>query len=124
MRDRDLPYVFTCDLGNPLPKGKAVHFRFEFATKNVDTNLGVIKLRMEVNSTNDEPEITRSDNTKEILVPMQVRDWLVSRYRYIAKCSRAAQQCSGCSGITANPSIGKKQRRRISRFSNPATAWK
>lgn len=24
IRDRDLPYVFTCDLGNPLPKNREV----------------------------------------------------------------------------------------------------
>lgn len=64
-----------------------VHFKFEFSTRNVDTNLGAIKLKAEVNSTNAEAEGTLGDNSATLIVPMEVETNIV-----LAGASRPDQE--------------------------------
>uniref|UniRef100_A0A8D8XF03 Integrin alpha-PS2 n=1 Tax=Cacopsylla melanoneura TaxID=428564 RepID=A0A8D8XF03_9HEMI len=86
--DRDIPILCSapsyannntlhCDIGNPLPSKRLVHFKVLLQPSFQETLKPRYEFWMAVNSTNPEVAATVSDNIKELTVPIWVETDLV-----------------------------------------------
>ena len=64
--------TLRCDLGNPLPKNKIVHFRVLLKPTLMETLKPRYEFEMYVNSTNPERKSTTGDNGFHLTVPIWV----------------------------------------------------
>uniref|UniRef100_A0A914C2S2 Integrin alpha-2 domain-containing protein n=1 Tax=Acrobeloides nanus TaxID=290746 RepID=A0A914C2S2_9BILA len=72
-KDKDSPYVFVCDIGNPLPANERVDFGIRLTGTNVDTSKDKVEVKMKVNSTINEDPGREKDNEIVISVPMEIK---------------------------------------------------
>jgi hypothetical protein len=64
--------TLRCDLGNPLPKNRLVHFRVLLKPSLTEEMKPRYEFKMNVNSTNPEWENTTDDNSFHLTVPIWV----------------------------------------------------
>lgn len=64
--------TLRCDLGNPLPKNRLVHFRVLLKPSLTEVMKPRYEFKMNVNSTNPERENTIDDNSFQLTVPIWV----------------------------------------------------
>ncbi|GLV41998.1 inflated [Carabus blaptoides fortunei] len=65
--------TIKCDIGNPLAKGKIIHFKVLLDPFNMEGMSPSYDFYMEVNSTNPELNTTLMDNTKKLSVDIWVK---------------------------------------------------
>uniref|UniRef100_A0A915C439 Integrin alpha-2 domain-containing protein n=1 Tax=Parascaris univalens TaxID=6257 RepID=A0A915C439_PARUN len=66
-------YVFTCDIGNPLPANAEALFGFRLTGTSVDATVEEVLVKMSVNSTNAEQEGREFDNEMTVRIPIEVK---------------------------------------------------
>lgn len=64
--------TLRCDLGNPLPQNRLVHFKVLLKPSLTEVMKPRYEFKMNVNSTNPEQEFTTDDNTFKLTVPIWV----------------------------------------------------
>ncbi|PNF38619.1 hypothetical protein B7P43_G02308, partial [Cryptotermes secundus] len=64
--------TLRCDLGNPLPQNRLVHFKVLLKPSLTEVMKPRYEFKMNVNSTNPEQEFTTNDNTFKLTVPIWV----------------------------------------------------
>jgi len=64
--------TLRCDLGNPLPKNRLVHFKVLLKPSLTEVMKPRYEFKMNVNSTNPEQEDTTYDNSFQLTVPIWV----------------------------------------------------
>ncbi|KAK3912027.1 Integrin alpha-PS2, partial [Frankliniella fusca] len=69
--------TLRCDIGNPLPKNKMVHFKVLLQPFHREGMKPRYELSMAVNSTNPENKNSLGDNAKSIVIPIQVDTSLI-----------------------------------------------
>lgn len=66
-------YTLKCDIGNPLPKDKLVHFKVMLDPFNIEGMSPSYDFTMFVNSTNKENNATLSDNAESLTIDIWVK---------------------------------------------------
>ncbi|XP_052127501.1 integrin alpha-PS2 isoform X2 [Frankliniella occidentalis] len=69
--------TLRCDIGNPLPKNKQVHFKVLLQPFHREGMAQSYELSMAVNSTNPENKNSLADNAKNIVIPIHVDTSLI-----------------------------------------------
>ncbi|XP_046389663.1 integrin alpha-PS2 isoform X2 [Ischnura elegans] len=69
--------TLRCDIGNPMPKDKLVHFKVLLQPFYRVGMKPRYEFQMSVNTTNPEDESTRSDNSKQFTIPIWVETELI-----------------------------------------------
>jgi hypothetical protein len=69
--------TLRCDLGNPLPQNRLVHFKVLLKPSLTEVMKPRYEFKMNVNSTNPEQEYTADDNSFKLTVPIWVDAELV-----------------------------------------------
>lgn len=72
-QDRNEPYQFVCDIGNPLPAGAKAAFGFKLSgSPDIDVSKEYVEVRMGVNSTNEEKPGQERDNQMVMRIPVEI----------------------------------------------------
>ncbi|KAI1728998.1 integrin alpha domain-containing protein [Ditylenchus destructor] len=72
-KNKDEPYVYVCEIGNPLPANAKADFGFKITGSEVDPTKEYIEVKMAVNSTNEEETGRTTDNEYTMRIPVEFK---------------------------------------------------